>query len=175
MPALSGRFVVPNTVDVDAPERFDELIAQRSVRQRSADAALICFLGMNMSPQLFCELYIDTDESGQELEDAVNQAVRDAFGNLSIEVITYRNEDFEPSARQRSPYSAIECSRYCAEVAARGTPIDRADEFQSGTAALVRVLREGGRFVSASCDFEEVIVDLTGWSWSRDKPEPPGR
>jgi hypothetical protein len=128
-----------------------------------------------MSPQLFCELYIDTDESAEELENAMNQAGREAFRDLSVEVVTYRNEDFEPPTRQCSPHSAIECSRYYAEVAARSAPIDRADEFQSGTAALVRALREGGRFVSASCDFEGVIADLTGWNWSRDNPEPPGR
>lgn len=130
---------------------------------------------MNMSPQLFCELYIDTEESPEEIETAVTRASREAFRDLSVEVVTYRNEDFEPSARQRSPYSAIECSRYYAEVAALSAPIDRVDEFQSGTAALVRALREGGRFVTASCDFEEVIAELTGWNWTRDQPEPPGR
>ena len=128
-----------------------------------------------MSSQLFCELYVDTDESIEELENAVNQAVREAFGGLTVDMVTYRNEDFEPSARQRSPYSAIECSRYYMEVAARSASTDRAGEFQSGTAAFVRALRDGGRFVSASCDFEEVIADLTGWNWSRNNPEPPGR
>jgi len=127
-----------------------------------------------MSPQSYLELYIDTDESAEEIEVAVKREGREAFGRLNVEVVTYRNEDFEPSARQRSPYSAIECSRYCAEITALGTE-DRADEFQSGTAALVRALRAGGRFVTASCDFEEVIADLTGWNWTRDEPEPPGR
>lgn len=128
-----------------------------------------------MSPQSFCELYIDTDESIEEIEVAVIREGRGAFGDLNVEMVTYRNEDFEPSSRQRSPYSAIECSRYYAEITTLSASIDREDEFQSGTVALVRALREGGRFVTASCDFEEVIAGLTGWNWTRDKPEPPGR
>ncbi|WP_210183329.1 hypothetical protein, partial [Methylobrevis pamukkalensis] len=47
--------------------------------------------------------------------------------------------------------------------------------FQSGVAALVSNLREGGRFVTASCDFEDLIADETGWNWTEDQPEPPGR
>ncbi|QWT22153.1 hypothetical protein KPL74_09110 [Bacillus sp. NP157] len=54
---------------------------------------------MNISPQLFCELYVDADESVEELEDAVSQAVREAFGDLDVDVVTYRNEDFKPAAR----------------------------------------------------------------------------
>ena len=64
-----------------------------------------------MSSQSFCELYIDTDESAEEIEVAVRREGREAFGDLNVEMITYRNEDFEPSARQRSPYSAVpQCS-----------------------------------------------------------------
>ena len=128
-----------------------------------------------MPPSFLCELYIDTEDGAEEIERSVNQATREAFLDLDVSVVIYRNEDFEPSARQRSPYSAIECSRYYAEVAAIGAPIGRLEEFQVGTAALVRGLRAGGRFVSASCDFEEVIASLTGWNWSRDQAEPPGR
>jgi hypothetical protein len=128
-----------------------------------------------MSPQSFCELYIDTDESTEEIEVAVRREGREAFGDLNVEMVTYRNEDFEPSARRRSPYSAIECARYYVEITAPDTPTDQADKFHSGTAALIRALRGSGRFVTASCDFEEVIASLTGWNWTRDKPEPPGK
>lgn len=127
-----------------------------------------------MSPQAFCELYIDTDESAEEIDVAVRREGQEAFGGLNVEVVTYRNEDFEPSARRRSPYSAVECSRYYSEITAPAAE-DRANEFQSGTATLVRALREGGRFVTASCDFEEVIADVTGWNWTKENPEPPGR
>jgi hypothetical protein len=127
------------------------------------------------SPQLFCELYIDTDETTEEIEAAVKRAAREVFRDMNVNVVTYRNEDFEPSARGRSPYSPIECSRYCVEIEALSEPTDRAGEFQSDTATLVRLLRAGRRFATASCDFEEVVAALTGWNWTRDKPEPPGR
>ena len=128
-----------------------------------------------MSDPLFCELYIDTDEPLDEIEKAVDEACRATFHDLKVEAIVYPNDNFDASARQQSPYHFIEASQYYVEVGIDGDPPEQVDDFQSGVASLVKELRAGGRFVTASCDFEEVVADLTGWNWTKAQPEPPGR
>jgi hypothetical protein len=120
-------------------------------------------------------LYIDTDEEEGQLESAANQAKRMISGPSGIKVLIFRNEDFDESARDRYPYDFIEASRYYAEVGLSDGESMEADAYQSGVAAIVKELRNGGRFVTASCDFEDAIADATGWNWTESNPEPPGR
>lgn len=128
-----------------------------------------------MSSQLFCELYVDTDESIESVKEILERHCLEVFQKIVVEVVVYRNEDYQPSARQSFPYSAILCSPYHVEIDATNTNPGLMREFHVGTADLVRFLRAGGRFVTASCDFEDLIADLTGWNWTKESPEPPGR
>lgn len=124
---------------------------------------------------LFCELYIDTDEKIEELEKAIGRASEHAFADISVGIVVYRNDDFDASAKERYPYSSIEASQYLAEVAPQTDLSEQPTQYQLGVARLIEALREPGRFVSASCDFEDLIAAETGWNWTRDQPEPPGR
>ena len=128
-----------------------------------------------MADPLFCEVYIDTDEHLDQIERSVDEARQAAFHDMKVEAVVYENDNFDPSARQRSPYHFIEASRYYAEIGIEDEPPEQVSDFQSGVAALVKELRAGGRFVTASCDFEDVVADLTGWNWTKAQPEPPGR
>ena len=123
---------------------------------------------------LFCELYVDTDEEIEELEKAIRRASEHAFADISVEFVVYRNDDFDPSAKQRYPYSSIEASQYLAEVSPQTDLSEQPTQYQLGVARLIGALREPGRIVSASCDFEDLIAKETGWNWTRDQPEPPG-
>jgi len=87
----------------------------------------------------------------------------------------YVNEKFALHAKDQLPYDFIECSRYYSEVEYEDEIEGRLSEFQSGVAELVLRLREAGRFVTASCVFEELIAADTGWNWTEAQPEPPGR
>jgi len=128
-----------------------------------------------MADPYFCELYIDTDENIDDLKRVVDALVREEFSDVSVSAPVYRNDNFIPSARARVPYRFIECSRYYAEVGTEKDDPRWLAPFQSGIVGLVKKLRKGGRFVTASCVFEDLIVAQTGWNWTREQPEPPGR
>ena len=128
-----------------------------------------------MSDPYYCKLYIDTDEDEGNLELALAEAAASTFADVRVEYPVYPNDDFDPRSRVRMPYDFIQCSRYYVELGTLEQVADQLSDFQSGVAALVKRLREDGRIVTASCDFEEVIADATGWNWSESTPEPPGR
>ena len=123
----------------------------------------------------YCKLYIDTDEDIEKLKIVLNNVLADIFVDIAVEARAYRNENFNPSSRLKAPYDFIECSRYYIEMGTEEEVSDQVSRFQSGVAAAVKNLRDEGRFVTASCDFEDVIADATGWNWTRSNPEPPGR
>jgi hypothetical protein len=128
-----------------------------------------------MPDPYYCKLYIDTDEDIAVLEAAVKRASDAIFSGIDVEAPVFRNEDFDAGARSRAPYDFIESSRYYIELGTIEEVPEQIPDFQSGVARLVRSLREEGRFVTASCSFEDVIADGTGWNWTEETPEPPGR
>lgn len=128
-----------------------------------------------MPDPFYCKLYIDTDEDIDDLDAELNRLRVSVFEGVAVEAPLYRNENFDAVAREKSPYEFIESSRFYAEVGTIEEVPEQLASFQSGVAALVSNLREGGRFVTASCDFEDLIADETGWNWTEDQPEPPGR
>lgn len=127
-----------------------------------------------MSP-FYCKLFIDTEEIKESLSITTHDLASQIFGQMAVGVPVYRNENFDLLARERRPYDFIEFSRYYSEVEAEDKTEGRLSEFQSGVATLILRLREGGRFVTASCVFEELIAADTGWNWTEAQPEPPGR
>jgi len=84
-------------------------------------------------------------------------------------------KSFVPSSRAKPSYEFVDCSRYYVELGTLEQVSEQLSGFQSGVGVLVKRLREEGRFVTASCDFEDAIAEATGWNWSEDTPEPPGR
>lgn len=128
-----------------------------------------------MSNQYFCELYVDTDEDMGNLEAALDDAAANAFADARVEYPVFPNDNFDPASQDKVPYDFIECSRYYVELSTVEQVPDQLADFQSGVATLVRSLREKGRFVTASCEFEDAIADATGWNWTESNPEPPGR
>ncbi|MBN8809386.1 MAG: hypothetical protein J0I47_14285 [Sphingomonas sp.] len=128
-----------------------------------------------MSNPYFCELYVDTNEDIRKVEAALNSAAADAFSGIFVELPIYKNDNFQETSINKVPYDFIECSRYYVELGTVEQVPDQLSDFQSGVAVLVKSLRERGWFVTASCDFEDAIADVTGWNWTEGNPEPPGR
>ena len=123
----------------------------------------------------YCKLYVDSDEEIGRLQSALDEACADIFDGVPVECPAFKNENFDINSRTKVPYNFIECSRYYVELGAIAPITEQLSAFQSGVAAVVERLREGGRFVTASCVFEDVIAAATGWNWTKWDPEPPGR
>ncbi|HEY0151432.1 MAG TPA: hypothetical protein VGB92_05505 [Longimicrobium sp.] len=123
----------------------------------------------------YCTLYVDTVEPIDDLQAALDEACDRIFKGIGVEAPAYRNDGFDADARSRVPYQFIQCSRYFVELGTLEEVPEQLADFQSGVAEVVRSLREEGRFVTAACCFEDLIADNTGWNWTGDTPEPPGR
>lgn len=128
-----------------------------------------------MPDPYYCKLYVDTDDDIGRLEAALDAAATDAFVDIRVEYPVYRNENFDPNSQRNVPYDFVECSRFYVEVGAVDRTPKQLVGFQAGVAAMVANIRNAGRFVTASCDFEDVIAKATGWNWTESNPEPPGR
>jgi hypothetical protein len=123
----------------------------------------------------YCRLYIDTDDDRQSVQDAVDAVLREAFGELRVDAPVRKNTGFVSAARSRYPYDPIACSPLTSEVASIDERPEDVPHFQTGTVQLVRRLRACGYVVTASCDFEDRVARETGWNWSTQATEPPGR
>lgn len=123
---------------------------------------------------LYCRLYIDTDDERTRVQEAVDVCVA-AFQELSVDARVFRNTGFDVHARSRRSYDPIECSPLTAEISAMEERAEHGEPFQAGTVLLINDLRARGYLVTASCDFEDRIARETGWNWSTRTTEPPGR
>lgn len=123
----------------------------------------------------YCRLYIDTDDDRAVVQAAIDACLPRVFHELVVGAPVFKNTGFEPSARGRRRYDPIECSPLTAEVGAIDESPEQSEPFEAGLVRLVVGLRARGYFVTASCDFEERVAKETGWNWSTQTTEPPGR
>lgn len=121
----------------------------------------------------YCRLYIDTDQPIAAVQDALDASIPPAFEGLAVEGPVFRNVHFQDQSQ--TPYDPVECSRWTAEVGTIEESPVHANAFQAGVVRLITALRARGYVVTASCDFEDFVADETGWNWSSETPEPPGR
>lgn len=122
-----------------------------------------------------CRLYIDTDDDRTIVQAAIDAYLRQAFQELVVDAPVFRNVDFTFDARARRQYDPIRCSPLTAEVGAIDESPGSAEPFQVGLIDLIVELRGRGYLVTAACDFEERVAKATGWNWSVQTTEPPGR
>lgn len=128
-----------------------------------------------MSDPFYCKLYIDTDEDIDALQAVLDGLCASVFDGLLIASPLYRNENFDLDKSPQSSYDFINRSRYYSEIDVIEEVPEKLSNFQYGVASVVSRLREEGRVVTASCDFEDFIASETGWNWTEREPQPPGK
>jgi hypothetical protein len=121
----------------------------------------------------YCKLYIDTVEEQSEIQEILNSLVQQVFEHIEVDADVFRNEDYDSTVGPNSPLYPVERSRFYVEMDSECERDDLTSEFQLGVARLVKLLRDGGRFVVASCDFEDLVSAETGWNWTPDNPLQP--
>ncbi|WP_313459561.1 hypothetical protein [Achromobacter sp.] len=123
----------------------------------------------------YCKVYMDSDADEAAMESMLNEGMRLFFDAAVVECAVFKNEIYLSDAHPDSMTYAIDRSRYYIEI---GTEPDAGigqSKFEIGISNLIVWLRERSEFVIASCDFEEFIVESTGWNWTPETPFPPGR
>lgn len=121
----------------------------------------------------FCQLYVDTKQDRETLKKILTEFCKNEF-DFIVDPIVYKNVDFNLSARQNVPYNFIECSNFRVELEMIDEIQKNISKFNEGIARIVVQLRELGCYV-VSTEIESFLIEKTGWNWTEETPEPPGR
>ncbi len=121
----------------------------------------------------YCKLYIDDEMAIEELQRLADKGVEFFFNSTSADAVVFANENY--LTKKGGDYSTdpVYRSKYYVEIENEpGEDFER-ESFVAGTAGLVQWLRGYCEYVVASCDFEEDIVEKTGWNWTLETPMSP--
>lgn len=123
----------------------------------------------------YCRLYIHSEkeftailgESARLLNGVADGSSVDSGGGYLMLKI---NDDFDEASFRSEKRFVF--AKYTAELEGVGAEVNE-ESFIRSTCKLITGLRNFGVMVSASCDFEDQIVEYTGWNWTdggRDHP-----
>lgn len=121
----------------------------------------------------YCKIYMDSDSDEANVESMLNEGMLLFFDSAVVECAVFKNETYLPDAAPDSGTYPIDRSRYYIEIDAELDAGGDEDKFKIGISNLIVWLRERSEFVIASCDFEDFIIERTGWNWTPDSPFPP--
>lgn len=128
-----------------------------------------------------CRLFIHSEKDIQELRKSLSDALCGAVVGSSIETdcmhVKLSKWDGFDNKKIRD-YKGFLCYRYSAEVDAiheiyGDKPQASPEEFCEQLCGLIKYLRENGELVVVASDFDELVVEKTGWNWSESTPEHP--
>ncbi|MCH2075245.1 MAG: hypothetical protein MK130_10430 [Puniceicoccaceae bacterium] len=128
-----------------------------------------------MSFDPYCRLYL---QSPLEKAELLKQCAHSVGGTVSGSVLENEllvfdlksNDDFDEdrfTAENRFVFA-----KYTAEIEGIDFEVSE-DDFIDTLCKLIVALRASGILVSASCDFEETVVEKTGWNWTESSPHHP--
>ena len=120
----------------------------------------------------YCKIYIDSSADKATMDSLLGEGVALFFGRGAVQWDVFRNEVFFSNATPESMTYPVDRSRYYVEIDAESDAIGSEDAFRFGISKMIIWLRERAKFVVASCDFEDYVVEITGWNWTPEKPLP---
>ena len=121
----------------------------------------------------YCKLYIDVENDIEELQARIDDNVQIFFEPGFVDVVVFRNEHYQIRSDIDSSTYPADRPRYHAEIAAASDRELEKPTFESAIAQLVTWLRTECEYVVASCEFENQIVEQTGWNWMLQNRLPP--
>lgn len=122
----------------------------------------------------YCKLYIDDIDDRTSLECLVGDGIDKFFDLKSLAFTVFDNENYITPYDVKSSTYPVDRSRYYIEIDTDFGDDPDGDKFKSGVADLVIWLRGRCKYVVVSSDFEDYIVEKTGWNWTKEQPLPPG-
>lgn len=90
-----------------------------------------------------------------------------------VEYSLFVNDNHIDGASITSSTYPVDRSRYYVEIDSDPADVGSEGDFNRSVSELVIWLRLKCDFVVASCDFEDYIVEVTGWNWTPEHPLPP--
>ena len=120
-----------------------------------------------------CKVYVDFNGDADDLQDLVDEKIGRLFDLKEVYAVAFRNESYRASTDLNSAIYPIERSRCYVEIETDAKELGDEMKFQAGVARLVSELRFDCDYVVASCEFEDYIIEQTGWNWTLEHPKPP--
>jgi len=130
-----------------------------------------------MPLDLYCRLYVQCDLTKSELRDVFAASVGGQIAGFSVESSFLRarirdNKDYD--IERFNSERRFVFSRYTVEVEPLEETTINANVYIDHVCSLVSDLRKAGALVSVSCEYEDVILQKTGWNWREDcRDHPP--
>jgi len=121
----------------------------------------------------YCKLYIDADLGLAEMEDVFDLGFKECINIPGVEYSLFVNDNRVEKVNIASSTYPVDRSRYYIEIDSDPSGLSNEDDFNGSLSKLVIWLRLRFNFVVASCDFEDYIVEVTGWNWTSEHPLQP--
>lgn len=110
-----------------------------------------------------------------EISNYISLCSKEIFNNYGddFSAPVYKNEISDYKYRSKFHKMPIipTDSRYYVEAGTYDNDEDT-QEFKEKIVELIILLRSKYNYVVASCDFEDFIIDNTGWNWNSEHPYP---
>lgn len=141
----------------------------------------------------YCKLYIDTNLDIQDTKRIIDDATSEIYSNFKeleeesryfyeeqnskipyISNSIHRNENHDSSIPVGMKPCGVTAKFY---VEVDDEYDDRDDDedteiFVKMTIEIIKILRKNLEYVVASCEFEDKVVEETGWNWTEETPFP---
>ena len=134
-----------------------------------------------MITELYCRLYVNSVSDEATLLQKIakyiggNVAMR-SVSDAIMHIRLSKNDTYLPnSISNRDEFVQYP---YTAEVHPSHEIFEHIEPVEPGTyidlvCEIITKLRQSGDLVVASCDYEDLIVEKTGWNWSEKTPRHP--
>ncbi|MBB5020576.1 hypothetical protein HNQ59_003897 [Chitinivorax tropicus] len=119
----------------------------------------------------YCKVYVDTVYSMHDLKLFMEENIENCFEGLkcfvSLDFAAYDNENNNGNLAVGMKEDPTE-ARYYIEIGDDFESEFDSYDFKYGLANFIISLRRKFEYVVASCNFEDYIVERTGWNWTDD-------
>jgi len=129
-----------------------------------------------MSFELYCRLYIQSELSKEELKDLFATFLNGTMSGFSVansSLLADVRENCHYNSQRLHDEQRFVFSRYTAEVEPLESECVDSDVYIECVCDLISKLRRSGVLVTASCEFEEIVSEKTGWNWTETSREHP--
>lgn len=117
-----------------------------------------------------CKIYIDCLDRLEEVNSILsNITLNLSKSNILIFATAYKNDVVDRDVEIGKKIYPTEVEYY---VEVNSTKNCQPTDFQYGVVQLIIELRKYYPYVVASCDFEDFVIEKTGWNWTEKTPFP---
>ncbi len=123
----------------------------------------------------YCKLYIDSNENRKQIQNLVDQTFLKLEHSRTryiqtLSAVVYNNDNHNLALKVGKKFCPTETTYYV-EIGDENEDEDfDKPEFEKVIIDLISELRKQCEYVVASCNFEQLVIEKTGWNWTESHP-----